>query len=224
MSVVDGRLINFRRSIQTPLEVTVTPYIEPRRFELSFTSGSLHVRGAQAAALLYSRHRDWASVRAEMRADNLLQARTAATSTRWSRELVQRLETLDVSELAVLVDATSDEAVQLMWTATCRKYALIGEFAEEVLRERFLMMQPALAHEHFDTFMSSKRLWHEELADITGATYRKLRSNLFAMLREAGLITDEGVIVPTLLADRVRPHLARRVPSEIRFFPTREEA
>ena len=35
---------------------------------------------------------------------------------------------------------------------------------------------------------------------------------------------DDGVIIPTVLATRVHEQLTRRVPSDIRFFPTRETA
>lgn len=197
---------------------------DSQRYQLSFTSGALHLRGAAIAANLYQESRDWDVARTALRSGNLLQARTDATSARWSRELIQRLKMLSDDEIALLADATRDEMAQLIWTATCRKYILIGEFAEEVVRERFLRMQPTLTHEHFDSFMSAKRLWHDELTELTESTYRKLRSNLFTMLREAGLMTDECDIIPTILASRVRPHLTRRVPSDIRFFPTREAA
>ena len=197
---------------------------DPQRYKLSFTSGALHLRGAAIAANLYQESRDWIVARTALRAGNLLQARTDATSARWSRELIQRLKMLSDDEIALLADATRDEMTQLIWTAACRKYILIGEFAEEVLRERFLLMQPTLTHEHFDSFVSAKRLWHDELTELTDSTYRKLRSNLFAMLREGGFITHDGVIIPTNLAACVRPLLMSRVPSDIRFFPTREEA
>jgi len=196
----------------------------PQPYQLSFTSGALHLHGAVIAATLYRDSSDWAAVRDALRDGNLLQARTGATSTRWARELTQRLEMLTDDEIAVVADAMGDELSQLVWVATCRKYTLIAEFAEEVLRERFLLMRESVTHEHFDSFMSSKQLWHDELASVAPTTYRKLRSNVFAMLREAGLISREGIILPTLLADRVKPLLMSRVPSDIRFFPAREAA
>lgn len=197
---------------------------DPQRYLLSFTSGTLYLSGAPIAADLYLRHHDWTEVRESLRANNLLQARTASTAKRWSLELVNRLETMAEDELELLADATSDELEQLMWVATCRQYAIIAEFAEEVLRERFLLMQLELTPEHFDAFANEKALWHRELAEISSTTYQKLRSNLFKMLREGGLITDGGVIIPAVLSVRVREQLTRRTPSDARFFPTREAA
>lgn len=195
---------------------------DPQRYLLSFTSGTLYLSGAPIAADLYLRFHDWADVRESLRAKNLLQARTASTAMRWSFELVNRLETLTDGELELLLDATGDELDQLMWAATCRHYAIIGEFAEEVLRERYLLLQPELKTEHFDAFVNEKALWHKELGEISSSTYQKLRSNLYKMLREGGLITEGGIIIPTVLSVRVREQFVKHTPSDIRFFPTRE--
>ena len=197
---------------------------DPQRYRLSFTVGTLSLSGAPLGARLYGELGDWMKVRETLRSQNLLQARSSNSSMRLSRELTQRLETLSEAEIAIVEDATLTELAQLMWVAVCRRYSFIGEFAEEVLRERFLLMQTDLTTEHFDSFVREKALWHEELANLESTTLKKLRANLFKMLREADLLTDDGVIIPTVLATRVHEQLTRRVPSDIRFFPTRETA
>ena len=90
-----------------------------------------------------------------------------------------------------------------MWAAACRRYELIGEFAEEVLRERFLLLAPTLGYEEFDGFVRAKALWHEELATLKESTLQKLRSNVFKMLHEAELLSEAGNIVPAVLSERV---------------------
>lgn len=194
------------------------------RYKLSFSSGGLYVQGAPIAARLYLELRDWAAARAALDADNLLQARTEASARRWGRELVQRLSELSDAELEILTDATADERAQLMWVATCRRYQLVAEFAEEVLRERFLLLATDVLPEHFEAFVRGKAMWHDELNQLERSTMTKLRTSLFLMMREADFLTEEGVIIPTLLSGRVQADLAGRVPSEIRFFPTRESA
>jgi len=134
-------------------------------------------------------------------------------------EVVQRLGNLTSEELALLADATSNELRQLMWTATCRHYSLIGEFAEEVLRDRYLLLKSDLLPMHFDSFVNAKKLWHEELSTVAESTFKRLRSNLFGMLREAELVTDKGIIVPTVISARVLKMLSKRIPSDVRFFP-----
>lgn len=190
------------------------------RYRLSFTAGGLLVREAGIAAVEFKRLRDWASVREALGADNQLQARTVATGRRLAREVVQRLAELTEAELDLLIEGTSVERTQLMWVAACRRYSLLGEFAEEVLRERFLLLAPSLDHADFDSFVRTKEIWHEELAELKESTYRKLRSNAFLMMHEAGLLDEAGTITPTVLTGRLADALGARAASNVRFFPT----
>lgn len=189
------------------------------RYRLSFTTGGLLVREAAIAVPPYRQQGDWAAVRATIESENLLQARTASAGRRLAREVVQRLAELSNDEIDLLADATSVERGHLMWVAACRRYSLLGEFAEEVVRERFLVLASTLDHSHFDSFVRTKALWHEELAAIKESTYRKLRSNVFLMMHELGVLDEKGNIVPAVLTARVVAVLEARRPSEIRFFP-----
>ena len=194
------------------------------RYRLSFTVGGLLVREAGVAAPLYQRLGDWSKVRATLESENLLQARTVSSGHRLAREVVQRLAELTDDEIDLLADATSIERGHLMWAAACRCYSLLGEFAEEVLRERFLVLAPTLDPADFDSFVRTKAMWHEELAELKESTSRKLRANLFLMLREAGLLSDDGRINPVILTDRLAAVFAKRTASDVRFFPTNESA
>lgn len=190
------------------------------RYGLSFTSGDLLMREAVVAAPLYLRERDWSRVRTAIEQDNLLQTRTVASGRRFGREVAQRLAVLSDDEIELLVDATASERGHLLWAAACRRYDLIGEFAEEVVRERFLLLTPTLTYEAFDSFVRGKALWHAELAELKDSTLRKLRSTMFRMLSEAGLLSDSGRILQAVLSQGVAQALATQTPSDLRFFPT----
>lgn len=185
------------------------------RYALSFTSGALLLREALVAVPIYLRERDWTKVRELIEQDNLLQTRTRSSGLRVAREVVQRLSVLADAEIELLLDASPSERGHLMWAAACRRYALIGEFAEQVLRERFLLLAPTLDHDDFDGFIRGKALWHEEVADLKDSTLRKLRSNVFRMLQEAGLLAEGGRIHQAVLTSRMADVLAQ----DIRFFP-----
>ncbi|MBE4717288.1 DUF1819 family protein [Pseudarthrobacter sp. AB1] len=191
-----------------------------RPFALSFTTGALLTREASLLAPLYLEQRTWKQTRDRAVEDNLLQARTYRTSVRLVRETVKRLSAFTDAEMVLLTDATASERGHLMWAAACRRYELIGEFAEEVVRERFLVLASTLDYDDFDSFVRTKAFWHGELTQVKDSTLQKLRSNLFKMLVEAGLLTDDGHIAPVILSDRVAELLAARTPSDIRFFPT----
>src|ERR1700756_981682 len=101
-----------------------------QRYALSFTSGSLLMREALIVAPIYLREHDSAKVRQVIEEDNLLQARTVSTGHRRAREVTQRLAVLADDELELLVDSTTSERGHLLWAAACRRYDLIGQFAE----------------------------------------------------------------------------------------------
>ncbi|MFI7033704.1 DUF1819 family protein [Microbispora rosea] len=195
-----------------------------QRYALSFTSGALLMREAVIVAPLYLAQRNWGLVRAWIEERNLLQARTLSSRSRLAREVTQRLAVLTDDEIELLIDATATERGHLLWAAACRRYDLIGEFAEEAVRERFLLLTPTLTYEDFDSFVRGKALWHTELAEVKDSTLRKLRSNVFRMLNEAGLLSDRGHLFQAVLSQRVAGVLSTRTPSDLRFFPTNDDA
>lgn len=197
------------------------PHGTDDRYALSFTTGGLLAREAAVLAPVYAKLRDWAKVRDAAVEENLLQTRTHSTGVRRVRETVNRLSVLSDRELEILADVTASERGHLMWAAACRRYELIGEFAEEVLREHFLTLAGTVSYEDYDSFYRTKAMWHDELDDVTDLSYKKLRQVLFKMMVEAGLLTTQGAIEPVLLSGRVTECLTERKPSDIRFFPTR---
>ena len=192
------------------------------RYALSLTTGGLLERESRILAPVYVEHRDWERVRDRAVEGNLLQARTHSTSVRLVRETVKRMSALSDREIQILTDVTAAERGHLMWAAACRRYNLVGEFAEEVLRERFLTLAGTVSYDDYDSFYRTKAVWHDELDAISDATYKKLRQVLFKMMVEAGLLTAKGAIEPALPSARVAECLDGRTPSDIRFFPTRE--
>jgi hypothetical protein len=199
----------------------VTVAVPPRpRYALSFTSGGLLAREGELVAEYYLTIRDWDATRVRVLECNMLQARTSSSSLRVTRETIQRLTVLSDSELELLAAASPSEQRHLMWTAACRHYEFIAEFAEEVLRERLLLMTPTLSIEDFERFFTGKSLWHPELDELKPSTRQKLRQTLFRMLHEAGLRTSGGEITPAMLSDRIAEALGSRNPSDLRFFPT----
>lgn len=191
-----------------------------RRYALSFTTGGLLIREALLLGPIYLDERDWARVRDRAVESNILQTRTRSTAIRLVRETVRRLSALGDDEVELIIDLTASERGYLMWAAACRRYELIGEFAEEVLRERYLTLASSLGYADFDSFARTQALWHEELASAKESTLQKLRSNVFKMLREADLVSESGRILPAVLSERVAVKLSSRTPSDMRFFPT----
>lgn len=189
------------------------------RYQLSFTTGGLFVAESSCACELYSELRDWSLVREKLIADNLLQVRTRAASLRLSKEVVSRLEFLTNEEAAFLLEADIKAQVLLLWVAICRKYAFIHDLACEAIREGHLAMRRRFNLDDYESFWSAKALWHDELDALSESTRKKLRQNLFRMLKESGLLSEDfliqAVVMPPLLADL----LAVRGAKQFMIFP-----
>lgn len=175
---------------------------------------------APLVAKCYLTLRDWPKTRAQVRNENLLQVRTSAAALRISKELVARLEQLDIPELEELLEANLRDRGHLLWVAACRRYAFIRDFATEVLREYHLLLRRQLNFGDYDAFYNAKALWHTELDAITPSTQNKLRQNLFRMLREADLLSEQRQIQSAMLSPRVAHLLARHGREEFLVFPT----
>lgn len=190
------------------------------RYRLSFTTGGIFLQEAPLVAERYLALRDWTQTRAEIRSQNLLQVRTASAALRLSKELVTRLECLEILELEELREANLRERGYLLWAAACRRYAFIHDFAVEVLREHHLLLRRQISFGDYDAYYNAKALWHTELDEIAPSTQHKLRQNLFRMLREADLISDQQHIQPAILSPRLAQLLARRGREELLVFPS----
>ena len=189
---------------------------------LSFTAASVLRAESVRLVRLHSELKDWDAVRATAVADNLLQARKTASAVRVCRELVFRLQGLSPAELTLLREGTGPEQDQLLWIAICRRYRLVAEFALEVLRERFITLGAPLTLTDFDTFYNRKADWASELENLAPVTRKKLRQVLFRMLRETGLISDNGSIQPALLGERLCRVVGQTRPADLLYFPVFE--
>lgn len=191
-------------------------------YRMSFTAAGLCIQESAHLAQRYLVLHDWAQVREEAFAENLLQARTQSTLRRVLRELITRLQTLNQAELDWLTQAPHQEQAQLLWLAVCRCYTFIAEFAIDVLRERYLSLKHDLPLVEFDTFFNRKAQWHPELDTISPSTHNKLRQLLFRLLREAGLMTAGHTIQSVQLSPRLMHMFAQGKPEEALFFPAIE--
>jgi len=189
------------------------------RYRLSFTTGGLFLQEAPVIVERYLALRDWSQTRNQVRNDNLLQVRTAAAALRISKELIARLELLESDELEELVNGNARDRGYLLWVAACRRYAIIHDFAIEVLREHYLLLRRQLSFGDYDAFYNAKALWHTELDEIAQSTQHKLRQNLFRMLRDACLISDQQHIQAAILSPRLAQLLARRGRDDLLVFP-----
>lgn len=164
------------------------------KYNMSFTAGSLFFLESQEIAEIYFDYKSWKVVKEKVLSDNLIQSRTKASLKRFNREIIQRLEFLNEAQLALLISGTSQEKKYVLWYALCQKHEFVKEFAIEVLREKFLLLNFKVTYRDFDIFFNKKAEWHEELDQLTTSTRNKLRQVLFRIMREADILLPDDSI------------------------------
>ena len=189
------------------------------RYKLSYTGVSLAVSESIAVAEAYLRLRDWDKVKEKVWDENLLKARTKSSIQRVYQEIWPRLDQLSDEQLELLVEGDLQEQRHLLWYAICKRYAFIREFAIEVLHEKFLRLDYELTEFDYRAFYNRKADWHLELDQIKETTQVKMRTRLFWMLQETGIISEDNMIIPVKLSRRVIDGLAPDSPEDLRIFP-----
>jgi len=189
------------------------------KYNMSFTTGGLFQSESARLAKMFLECNDWDRVKEATLTDNLLQTRTLNTSRRNLREIVSRLKCLSPEELHLVTDGYSQDLAYILWVAVCRRYRFVGEFAVEVLRERFISLKGDLNYEDYDHFFNKKAEWHPELDKISSTTRLKLRQVLFKILREAGLLDVNNMINATVLSPRFLNTISHGRQNDLLFFP-----
>ena len=139
----------------------------PTQYVLSFTTGGLlyHESVVVAEALQRSGF-VWESTTNDVLAGNLLQSRTQSTAKRKLREVRQRLEELTADQMKLFLLGTRLDQRLLLWLACCLRYQLLADFAQEVLRAKFLTLDISIQSIDVENFFESKLLWHDELESL----------------------------------------------------------
>jgi hypothetical protein len=189
------------------------------KYSVSFARRALLYQESLKLAELYLELGDWSTVRQNVLASNLLQARTSSTSKKLCTELISRLKTLTVDELAVLTDGTREEQCYVLWLAVCKRYRFVFDLAVEVLREKYLRLDLELTKDDYDRFFNDKAEWHEEMANLSEESRKKVRQTVFQLLRESGLLTRKNTINPPLLSSRFVEAVCRDSREYLSLFP-----
>ena len=189
------------------------------KYSMSYTACSLVPSETIKVAQIYSEEKDWKKTSQIALETNALQYRTENALKRTLSEIVSRLKVIPESAIELLVSGAPNEQSQILWFATCVRYQFIYDFAIEVVREKFNLMQPEITQLDYDAFFNSKLNWHEELDKLTENTRYKLRQILFKMLKEAEIIDANNCILTTYLSPRVQEIIREYDMNYLNIFP-----
>lgn len=192
-------------------------------YRLSFTTGGLLLAESVRVADEYARLLDWPATVERARSQNLLQARTASSGERVLREVCSRVRMLTPTQLALLQSGSNTDQQQLLWLAACKRYEVLRDFGNEVIRGRFLRLDRVVAADDFDEFLESKAIWHPEIEKLTETTRAKLRQVTLRMLREADILSSALEIQPTVFSPGVARAIQADCVAYFDIFPVAED-
>jgi len=192
------------------------------KYRMSYGIGGLFLNESVAIARLYQELGDWSAVKKAAGAKGVIPFRKQSSVTRSVREIANRLEVLKADEIDLLCHGDYADQLSVLWLALCRGYRFIGEFAVELLSERFLSFRTHITYDDFDAFYAAKAEWEPDLEAISTSTREKLRQVLFRLMREAGILHEGDHICRALLSPSFTALMAQSDPHELRYFPGSE--
>jgi hypothetical protein len=190
---------------------------------MSFTAGALLLKESVRIAEQFVRHNNPLTLRKTVLEENLLQTRSQRSSKRLFGEIVARLEKLTKSQLQLLITGSIEDQRHILWLGVCKRSRFIWDFAIEVVREHYLQLGQPVTRTDYEAFYNAKVAWHPKLDSFSKSTQDKLRQNLFKMLREAGLLSDDGHVIGALLSNSVFQVLVDESVDNLMVFPIREQ-
>lgn len=191
-----------------------------QQYLMSFGVGGLFLNESLIVAGLHVEREPWEHTIHRALDQGATSLPKVASNRRNLREISNRLRQLTAEERRfMLLEADRTDQQALLWLAACRAYRFVGEFAVEVVRERYLSYQFDLPLEAFDILFEAKAEWNPELVKISATTRKKLRQVLFRIMREAGIISGDGRVQTAIISPRLKVLCEENNPGELAFFP-----
>lgn len=151
------------------------------KYSFSFTTASLMVNGMVLIAESIRNNMDFNYV-------EILGNGKSATGKKYYAELKKRLKNLTSDEVDLLIDGDLQTQKQICFLAICKTYGFINDFTIEVLRNKLLVFDYEITDGDYLSFFRGKMQEHDELEGLTPQTENKVKSVIFKIYEQAGII------------------------------------
>jgi len=179
---------------------------ESNIYNMSFTAGAAMLNETYAVAqALLDCNGDWDRTKEITFKENLMQKDKAASNARYFALMKQRLETLNQTELEMLVNSTVAVRRLLVLLAICKAHPFIYDFISENVRDCFYNQYEKVTHANFNEFYNEKKYEHPELEQVSEDTVYKMRQVTFRILEQTELIEDinSGILRRPYLSEAI---------------------
>ncbi len=143
--------------------------------------------------------------------DNVLQKKVPATARRMLRLIRNRLEPMSPELLEMVVRGTSETAMQALLVAAIRHSRLLGDFLNDVVKEKYRIFDKQLTVQDWKKFLYTCELRDSMVTQWTETTRAKLGQVIFRILAEARYLdsTRSLKLTPITLTPEVRSYLLK---------------
>ena len=156
-------------------------------YRLSFTSATLRVEETVLLARFLSDHRD--GLASEVVPGDLFGNIKQSTHTRLIRELNLRLSHLSTDAISLLNHGTFPDQKNMCYLGILKTYPFIRHFVEKVLISNNEIFRTQVEEWQYRDFFNAEEMNHSELRKMSIESLKKIKRNMFTILREAEIIS-----------------------------------
>lgn len=157
-------------------------------YSFSFVFGGLLIPETEVVVRLFSELGDWDRVKEKVMDENLLKKTRKSSSYRYVREIRDRLKQAEPWELDLILDDDLHVRQLTLFLLVCRYYSFIRDFYKEVVSYKFQGNDYHMTEYDYPAFFENKEEEHPEMTSLTDSTKEKVRTVVFRILREAGIL------------------------------------
>ena len=173
------------------------------KYSFSFTGASALIAETISIAVVYKRLGNWDEVKKSTSDQNLLNKVKHATFIREFSEIKKRLLLLTDEQLNLLLNGNPDDVKAMVFVMLLKSYTFLYDFVAEVVRDKYFLFDNNITDSDYARFVNTKILIHNELANLSEQTAKKVKQVVFTFLNQMGLITGRtnGIILKPYLSD-----------------------
>ncbi len=179
------------------------------RYKADITAGSLKLAESRRVADLLLQRVDVKGWNEAIIDRNVLQIRSPATAKRMASFIRARLETMGPELWKLVRDGQGAVANHAIFAAALKHSPLLGDFLELVVGEQRRRFASILSLRLFDEYLEGCRERDHEMPEWSEATRRRLRSSVYQILAQAGVVDDTKSLKlqPVFFSDQVLRYL-----------------
>lgn len=146
------------------------------------------VRESRIIARLLLEEPDHGAVRERILAENLLQNGSPATTRKYCRLVLARMEALTPDMVRSVAKGSEELARSTLLAGVLRSLALVADFMEDVLLVKVQTFEPALCQTDWPRFLEERATVDPSVREWSETSRKKMGQVVFRMLAEAGYL------------------------------------